>query len=73
MFNFDFNPFEVGNFSTLGCFENDQELKVNQLVNDFKYCSVSVSELTNEMRSRGIVYNMLPQYLIDRIDEINVY
>lgn len=27
MFDFDFNPLEVGNFSTIGCWENDQELK----------------------------------------------
>lgn len=70
---FDFNPFEPGNFSTIGCWENDQEQKVNQLVSDYQNKIVGSYILTREMNSRGIDYFNLPQYLKDRIDMIEVY
>lgn len=56
-----------------GGYMNDQELKVNDLVDDYRYKSTSANNLTNEMYNRGIDYDMLPDYIKDRIDTIDCY
>ena len=64
---YDFNMFAGGYF-------NDQECKVIDLCNDYKYCSVSGKELTNEIYRRGIDYDVLPERLSQKIDdEIDCY
>ena len=72
------NPFEVGNFSFLAAWENDQETKVNRLVRILTdpdvTCKVPVSKelLEQGFDAFGIDYSNLPQYLKDKIDLIDI-
>ena len=70
------NPFEVGNLSTIGMIEDAMEDRVRDMVDDLKYrygLCVPAYIVTEEMRVREIPYERLPQYLIDMIDELDVY
>ena len=70
------NPFEVGNLSTVGMIEDAMEDRVRDMVSDLKYkygLCVPVYIVTEEMQRREIPYEHLPQYMIDIIDELDVY
>lgn len=74
--NFYPNPFEVGNLSTLGMIEDAMEDRVRDMVSDLKYkygLCVPAYVVTEEMQRREIPYECLPQYMIDMIDELDVY
>lgn len=74
--NFYPNPFEVGNLSTLGMIEDAMEDRVRDMVSDLKYkygLCVPAYVVTEEMQRREIPYERLPQYMIDMIDELDVY
>lgn len=74
--NFIPNPFEVGNLSTLGMIEDAMEDRVRDMVSDLKYkygLCVPAYIVTEEMQIREIPYEHLPQYMIDIIDELDVY
>ena len=74
--NFYPNPWEVGNLSTIGMVENDMENRVRDMVNDLKYqygLCVPVYVVTNELNRREIPYDSLPLYMINMIDELEVY
>ena len=70
------NPFEVGNLSTVGMIEDAMEDRVRDMVSDLKYkygLCVPAYIVTEEMQRREIPYEHLPQYMIDIIDELDVY
>lgn len=74
--NFYPDPFEVGNLSTLGMIEDAMEDRVRDMVSDLKYkygLCVPAYVVTEEMQRREIPYERLPQYMIDMIDELDVY
>lgn len=74
--NFFPNPFETGNLSTLGMVEDAMEKRVRDMVSDLKYqygLCVPAYVVTEEMQRREIPYELLPQYMIDIIDELDVY
>ena len=74
--NFLPNPWEVGNFSTIGMLEEDMENRVREMVDELKYkygLCLPAYIVTEEMQNRGIPYERLPQYMIDIIDELEVY
>ena len=74
--NFYPNPFEVGNLSTLGMIEDAMEDRVRDMVSDLKYkygLCIPAYVVTEEMQRREIPYEHLPQYMIDMIDELDVY
>ena len=72
----ELNPLEVGNFGTLAAFENDQEEKVNRLMDSFqcddRWRVITVRDLENAFDYFGVDYPNLPQFLKDRIDELDV-
>ena len=74
MFNIlELKPWEVGNPGTLAAWENDQEEKVNRLMNFFqRFDEVEVTDLEEGFKTFGIDYPNLPQYLKDKIDELDV-
>lgn len=69
------DSWQVGNLPTgiIGCWENDQELKVRDMVDEFRFGTYPASLIEDEMRERGIEYWQLPQYIKDMVDEIDVY
>ena len=74
--NFYPDPFEVGNLSTLGMVEDAMEDRVRDMVSDLKYkygLCVPAYVVTEEMQRREIPYERLPRYMIDMIDELDVY
>lgn len=70
------NPLEVGDFSTIGMLEDAMENRVRDMVSDLKYqygLCVPAYVVTEELQRREIPYELLPQYMIDIIDELDVY
>lgn len=70
------NPFEVGNLSTLGMAEEEMEERVRDMVADLKYqygLCVPAYVVTEEMQRRGIPYEQLPGYMVEMIDDLDVY
>lgn len=63
---------EIGNPWIVGMVENDQELRIDELLNDID-APISVEEFEDVMLKYGINYSVLPQYLKDRIDKIDLY
>lgn len=66
------NLTEVGNPWVIGMVENDQELRVDEMLENISG-PLSIDEFEDSMLKYGINYGILPQYLKDRLDEINVY
>ena len=73
MFDLELEPWIPGDMATLAAIENDQESKVNDMVDMFRGQTVPAYEVTKTMERLGIYYSWLPQRLKDRIDEIDVY
>lgn len=63
---------EIGNPWIVGMVENDQELRIDELLNDID-APISVEEFEDVMLKYGINYSVLPQYLKDKIDKIDLY
>lgn len=63
---------EIGSPWIVGMVENDQELRIDELLNDIDD-PISVEEFEDVMLKYGINYSVLPQYLKDKIDEIDLY
>lgn len=61
----------VGSPYALGMIENDQEMRVIKLLEDVSG-PIDVDVLEKLFEVYGIDYASLPQYLQDRIDEIDV-
>ena len=53
--------------------ENDQMTNINDFVNNNLHRRVPVSEVERFFRENRIDYYTLPQYLKDKIDELDVY
>ena len=73
---FAFNPLEVGNPMTLGLMEETElENRVHAMLQELKYYGLCVPAylVTQKLEEYGIAYDQLPQYLIDQIDELDVY
>ena len=71
----NFNPIEIGNFSTIAAWENDQEMKVRQLLDYFKdsrWVYITSKDMDRAITMFGIDYLFLPQYLKDLIDTIDI-
>lgn len=65
-----------GNLSAIGCAENDMEDRVRKMVSDLKYqygLCIPTYKVTEELKARDIPYVLLPQYMKDMIDELDVY
>lgn len=65
-----------GNLSAIGMLENDMEQRVREMVSDLKYrygLCVPAYIVTQELQEREIPYDRLPQYMVDIIDELDVY
>lgn len=70
------NPFEVGDLSTIGMIENDLEHHIRDMVKDLKLhygLYVPAYIVSEELEKREIPYYILPQYMKDIIDELEVY
>lgn len=72
----ELQPWIVGDFSTLAAWEHDQEMKVNRMIDYFKYNHpydyIRAQDIDNAMDLFGIDYINLPQWLQDKIDEIEI-
>ena len=73
MFDLELEPWIPGDMATLAAIENDQESKVNDMVDMFRGQTVPADEVTETMERLGIYYPWLPKWLKDRVDEIDVY
>ena len=73
---FEFNPLEVGNPMTLGLMEEEElENRVRAMIKELKYYGLCVPSylVTQKLEEYEIPYDQLPQYLINEIDELEVY
>lgn len=72
----ELQPWIVGDSSTLATWENDQEAKIWEMIDYFKYNHpydyVRAQDIDNMMDQLGIDYPNLPQFLKDLIDEIDI-
>jgi hypothetical protein len=71
MLDFELNPLEVGNISTIGLWENIQEERVDKMIKWIlrNYGIRVPSYLVDEMiKNFEVDYFNLPQYLVNRID-----
>lgn len=69
------NPFEIGNIGTISAWENDQEAKVNQMLDCFdddRWVFITAQDIDNAIKYFDIDYFNLPQWLKDKIDEIEI-
>lgn len=70
---FTFNPLEVGNPITLGMIEEELESKIDKMVVDSKQGKVfRVRDVLSLLRSYNTEYSVLPKYLQNKIDEIEL-
>lgn len=70
---FTFNPLEVGNPMTLGMIEEELESKIDKMVADSKRGAVfRVRDVLSLLKSYNTEYSVLPQYLQNKIDEIEL-
>jgi hypothetical protein len=73
---FELNPLEVGNPMTLGLMEETElENRVRAMIKELRYYGLCVPAylVTQKLEEYGIPYDQLPQYLINEIDELEVY
>ena len=76
MFDFAFEPWIVGDISTLGLMEELQENSVNDAVEYIRRrydTTLSIGEMEEVFELFDIDYAGLPKYLQDRFDEFEVY
>ena len=74
--NFSPAPFEPTNLSAIGMLEDDMENRIRDMVKDLKNkygLCVPAYVVTEELQYREIPYERLPQYMVDIIDELDVY
>lgn len=70
---FTFNPLEVGNPMTIGMIEEELESKIDKMVADSKRGAVfRVRDVLSLLKSYNTEYSVLPQYLQNKIDEIEL-
>lgn len=73
---FEFNPLEVGNPMTLGLMEETElENRVRTMIKELKHYGLCIPSylVTQKLKEYEIPYDQLPQYLINEIDELEVY
>lgn len=71
----ELHPFEVGDISTLAAWENDQESKVMDMLDYilFHYGgSCDKYTMDSCIQLFGVEYYLLPQWLKDKIDIIDI-
>lgn len=70
---FEFNPFEVGNPMTLGLIEEELESKIDDMIAASKQGKVfRVRDVLSLLKSYNTEYSVLPKYLQNKIDEIEL-
>lgn len=70
---FEFNPFEVGNPMTLGLIEEELESKIDDMIAASKQGEVfRVRDVLSLFKSYNTEYSVLPKYLQNKIDEIEL-
>ena len=70
---FEFNPFEVGNPMTLGMIEEELESKIDDMIAASKQGKVfRVRDVLSLLKSYNTEYSVLPKYLQNKIDEIEL-
>lgn len=74
MFDFSFNPLEVGNIPTIGMMEEDQEEKVMRccayISNTYGRC-VTVKNIDDAIDRFGIDFKNLPRWLQVEFDKFD--
>lgn len=72
----ELQPWIVGDPSTLATWESDQEEKVNRMIDYFKYNHpydyITARDIDEVLDLFGIDYPNLPQWLWNKIDEIEI-
>lgn len=70
---FTFNPLEVGNPMTLGLIEEKLESKIDDMIAASKQGKVfHVRDVLSLLKSYNMEYSILPKYLQNKIDEIEL-
>lgn len=70
---FTFNPLEVGNPMTLGMIEEELESKIDDMIAASKQGKVfRVRDVLSLLKSYNTEYSVLPKYLQNKIDEIEL-
>lgn len=70
---FTFNPLEVGNSMTLGMIEEELESKIDDMIAASKQGKVfRVRDVLSLLKSYSTEYSVLPKYLQNKIDEIEL-
>lgn len=70
---FTFNPLEVGNSMTLGMIEEELESKIDDMIAASKQGKVfRVRDVLSLLKSYNTEYSVLPKYLQNKIDEIEL-
>lgn len=70
---FTFDPLEVGNPMTLGMIEEELESEIDKMVTDSKQGKVfRVKDVLSLLKSYNTEYSVLPQYLQNKIDDIEL-
>ena len=70
---FEFNPFEVGNPMTLGLIEEELESKIDDMIAASKQGKVfRIRDVLSLLKSYNTEYSVLPKYLQNKIDEIEL-
>lgn len=75
MFDLNLEPWIVGDIATLAAIENDQEEKVYRMLDYFddpRWVAITPKDLEEAFNVFGIHYSILPQWLKDLIDEIDL-
>ena len=70
---FTFNPLEVGNPMTLGMIEEELESKIDDMIAASKQGKVfRVRDVLSLLKSYNTEYSVIPKYLQNKIDEIEL-
>lgn len=70
---FTFNPLEVGNSMTLGMIEEELESEIDKMVANSRQGKVfRVRDILALLKSYNTEYSVLPKYLQNKIDEIEL-
>lgn len=70
---FTFNPLEAGNPMTLGLIEEELESKIDDMIAASKQGKVfRVRDVLSLLKSYNTEYSVLPKYLQNKIDEIEL-
>lgn len=70
---FEFNPCEVGNPIALGMIEEELESKIDDMIAVSKQGKVfRIRDVLSLLKSYNTEYSVLPKYLQNKIDEIEL-